>query len=126
MRKVFAWTLTWGAVAGLLIQAPRIAFAQQAPVVTIDECRALDDADVHGRIRELATTSFKTELTAIDYPALVNKHWAKADVGARIDREVDAAIAAVRADFELGRPGLFHREQDGGRPLRSRRRRQDL
>jgi hypothetical protein len=98
MRKVFAWTLTWGAVAGLLIQAPGIALAQQAPVVTIDECRALDDADVHGRIRELATTSFKTELTAIDYPALVNKYWAKADVGARIDREVDAAIAAVRAD----------------------------
>ena len=98
MRKVFAWTLTWGAVAGLLIQAPRIALAEPAPVVTIDECRALDDADVHNRIRELATTSFKTELTAIDYPALVNKYWVKADVGARIDREVDAAIAAVRAD----------------------------
>ena len=98
MRRVFAWTLTWGAVAGLLIQAPGIALAQQAPVVTIDECRALDDADVHNRIRELATTSFKTELTAIDYPALVNKYWAKADVGARIDREVDAAIAAVRAN----------------------------
>ena len=98
MRRVFAWTLTWGAVAGLLIQAPGIALAQQAPVVTIDECRALDDADVHNRIRELATTSFKTELTAIDYPALVNKYWVKADVGARIDREVDAAIAAVRAD----------------------------
>ena len=98
MRRVFAWTLTWGAVAGLLIQAPGIALAQQAPVVTIDECRALDDADVHSRIRELATTSFKTELTAIDYPALVNKYWVKADVSARIDREVDAAIAAVRAD----------------------------
>jgi len=98
MRRVFAWTLTWGAVAGLLIQAPRIALAESAPVVTIDECRALDDADVHDRIRELATTSFKTELTAIDYPALVNKYWVKADVSARIDREVDAAIAAVRAD----------------------------
>ena len=102
MRRVFAWTLTWGAVAGLLIQAPRIALAEHAPVVTIDECRALNDADVHDRIRELATTSFKTELTAIDYPALVNKYWAKADVSGRIDREVDAAIAAVRAEFELG------------------------
>ena len=98
MRRVFAWTLTWGAVAGLLIQAPRIALAEPAPVVTIDECRALNDADVRDRIRELAATSFKTELTAIDYPALVNKYWAKADVSARIDREVDAAIAAVRAD----------------------------
>ena len=98
MRRVFAWTLTWGAVAGLLIQAPRIALAEPAPVVTIDECRALNDVDVRDRIRELAATSFKTELTAIDYPALVNKYWAKADVSARIDREVDAAIAAVRAD----------------------------
>jgi hypothetical protein len=100
MRRVFAWTLTWGAVTGLLIQAPRIALAAPAPapVVTIDECRALNDADVHDRIRELAGTSFKTELTAIDYPALVNKYWTKADVSGRIDREVDAAIAAVRAD----------------------------
>ncbi len=100
MRRVFAWTLTWGAVAGLLIQAPRIALAgqQQAPVVTIEECRALSDADVRARIGELAATSFKTELGAIDYPALVNKYWAKADVSARLDREVDAAIAAVRAD----------------------------
>ena len=98
MRKLFAWTLTWGAVAGLLCQAPRIAFAQQVPVVTIDECRALSDADVRDRIRELASTSLKTELTAIDYAALVDKYWTKADVSARIDREVDAAVAAVRAD----------------------------
>ena len=98
MRKLFAWTLTWGAVAGLLCQAPRIALAQQAPVVTIDECRALSDADVRDRIRELASTSLKTELTAIDYAALVDKYWTKADVSARIDREVDAAVAAVRAN----------------------------
>ncbi|MGO8951815.1 MAG: hypothetical protein ACLPWS_02130 [Rhodomicrobium sp.] len=98
MRKLFAWILTWSAVAGLTCQAPRIAFAQPAPVVTIDECRSLSDADVRDRIRELASTNLKAELTAVDYPALVNVHWAKADVSARIDREVDAAIAAVRAD----------------------------
>ena len=126
MRKLFAWTLTWGAVAGLLCQAPRIALAQQVPVVTIDECRALSDADVRDRIRELASTSLKTELTAIDYAALVDKYWTKADVSARIDREVDAAVAAVRADFELVRPCLFHGEQDIGGPLRSGRRGQDL
>ncbi len=98
MRKLFAWTLTWGAVAGLLIQAPRIAFAQQAPIVTVNECRALTDTDVRDRIRELASTSLKTELASIDYQALVAKYWFKADVDARIDREVDAAIEAVRAD----------------------------
>ena len=100
MRKSFAWTLTWGAVAGLLCQAPGVAFSQSqpAPVVTIDECRALNDADVRDRIRELASTNLKAELTTIDYPALVNKYWTKDDVSARIDREVDAAVAAVRAD----------------------------
>ncbi len=98
MRKLFAWTLTWGAVAGLLCQAPGIAFAQPAPVVTIDECRALNDAEVRDRIRELASTNLKAELTTVDYPALVNKYWTKDDVSARIDREVDAAVAAVRAD----------------------------
>jgi len=66
--------------------------------VTIDECRSLSDTDVRDRIRELAATNLKAELTAVDYPALVNAHWTTADVSARIDREVDAAIAAVRAD----------------------------
>ncbi len=98
MRTFFAWTLTWAAVAGLLCQAPRIAFAQPSPVVTIDECRALDDADVRDRIRELASTNLKAELTTVDYPALVNKYWVKDDISARIDREVDAAVLAVRAD----------------------------
>jgi hypothetical protein len=98
MRKFFAWILTWGAVAGLTCQAPRFALAQPAPVVTIDECRSLSDTDVRDRIRELAATNLKAELTAVDYPALVNAHWTTADVSARIDREVDAAIAAVRAD----------------------------
>jgi len=98
MRKFFAWTLTWAAVTGLLCQAPRIAFAQPSPIVTIDECRALNDADVRDRIRELASTNLKAELTTVDYPALVNKYWVSSDISARIDREVDAAIAAVRAD----------------------------
>jgi hypothetical protein len=97
MRTLIAWTLTWGAVASLVVQAPGVALAQ-TPIVTIDECRNLSDTDVRDRIRELASTSLKAELTAIDYPALVNIHWAKADVNGRIDREVDAAIAAVRAD----------------------------
>ncbi len=97
MRKLIAWTLTWGAVSSLLVQAPLPALAQ-APVVTVDECRALSDSDVRDRIRELASTSLKAELTSINYAALVNVYWVKADVSARIDREVDAAIAAVRAD----------------------------
>jgi hypothetical protein len=97
MRKLIAWTLTWGAVASLTCQSPRTAFAQTT-VVTVDECRNLNDNDVRDRIRELASTGIKNELTSINYPALVSDHWTKADVSARIDREVDAAITAVRSD----------------------------
>jgi hypothetical protein len=100
MRKPFAWTLTWAAVAGLLAQAPNIAIAQQAPAaaVSIETCSALNDADVRGRIQELASTNLKAELSSIDFPGLVGKYWTKADIGARLDREVDAAIESVRAD----------------------------
>lgn len=97
MRLSLAWTLSWGAIAGLAFQAPAPALAQ-APIVTVDECRNLSDAEVRDRIRELASTSLKTELGAIDYAALVSVYWTKANVAARIDREVDDAVAAVRSD----------------------------
>ncbi len=97
MRKLTAWTITWAAVASLSCQAPRVAFAQQ-PAMTIDECRNLGDADVRNRVHDLAATNFKTELTSIDYQALVDTYWAKFDVNTRIDHEVDEAIAAIRAD----------------------------
>lgn len=98
MRNVMAWTLTWAAIATLVTQAPRAAFAQSPVVVTVDECRNLSDTDVRDRIREVAATSLKTELTTIDYPALVNTYWIKAGVDARIDREIDEAVTAVRSD----------------------------
>ena len=98
MRKSIAWVLTWAAIANLVSQAPRAALAQTPVVVTVDECRNLSDADVRDRIRELASTSLKAELTAVDYSTLVNTYWAKADLDARMDREIDEAVALVRAD----------------------------
>jgi len=98
MRTLIAWTLTWAAIASLVGQAPLAAYAQSPVVVTVDECRNLSDTDVRDRIREVAATSLKSELTAIDYPALVNTYWAKAEVNARIDREIDSAVALVRSD----------------------------
>ena len=98
MRNVMAWTLTWAAIASLVTQAPRAAYAQSPVVVTVDECRNLSDTDVRDRIREVAATSLKTELTTIDYPALVNTYWLKVGVDARIDREIDEAVTAVRSD----------------------------
>ncbi len=99
MHKAIAWTLTWAAVAVLAFRAPSVAVAaDQPPLVTIDECRALSDADVKDRVRELASTNLKTELGKIDYQALVAKHWFKLDIDAKIGTEVDAAIADVRAN----------------------------
>ena len=99
MRRFIAWTLTWCAIAGITCQIPAIAPARaQAPLVTVDECRNLSDTEVRDRIRELASTGLKAELTRVDYPALVNTYWAKANVNARLDREIDEAVAAVRAN----------------------------
>ncbi len=98
MRRLLAWTLTWAAIASLVGQSPRAAFAQTPLVVTVDECRNLTDAEVRDRIRDVASTSLKSEVASIKFPELVNLYWAKADVSARIDREIDAAIALVRAD----------------------------
>ena len=98
MRSPIAWTLTWAAIASLVTQAPLVAYAQSPVVVTVDECRNLSDTDVRDRIRDLASTSLKTELTAIDYAALVNTYWAKAGVDTRIDQEIDDAVAFVRSD----------------------------
>ncbi len=98
MRTLIAWTLTWAAIASLVTQAPLVANAQSPVVVTVDECRNLSDTDVRDRIRDLASTSLKAELTAIDYAALVNTYWAKAGVDARIDQEIDDAVALVRSD----------------------------
>jgi hypothetical protein len=98
MRTLIAWTLTWAAIASLVTQAPLVANAQSPVVVTVDECRNLSDTDVRDRIRDLAATSLKAELTAIDYAALVNTYWAKAGVDTRIDQEIDDAVALVRSD----------------------------
>ena len=98
MRTLIAWTLTWAAIASLVTQAPLVANAQSPVVVTVDECRNLSDTDVRDRIRDLAATSLKTELTAIDYAALVNTYWAKAGVDTRIDQDIDDAVAFVRSD----------------------------
>ena len=100
MRRAIAWVLTGGAAAGLACQAPRIALAQpaQTSLVSIEECRSLGDTEVRDRIREVAATNLKAQLTSIDYAALVNTHWFKLNIDTRIDREVDLAIEAVRGD----------------------------
>jgi hypothetical protein len=97
MRRFIAWTLSWCAVAGLIGQIPTPALAQN-PIVTVDQCRNLSDTEVRDRIRELAATGLKAELAKLNYVGLVNIYWAKTDVNTPLDREIDEAVAAVRAN----------------------------
>lgn len=101
MGKLASWALTWVAVAGLTFEIPK-ANAQiptvQTSTVTVEECRNLSDTEVRDRIRDLASTILKSEFGKIDYAALVNAYWAKTGVNARVDREIDLAVADVRSN----------------------------
>ena len=126
MRTLIAWTLTWAAIANLVSQAPLVAYAQSPVVVTVDECRNLSDTDVRDRIRELASTSLKSELTAIDYSGsrqhiLGQSRCQCADRPRNRRRDRACALG-----YELGRPGLFHGQPIVGCTLRDSRRRQSL
>jgi hypothetical protein len=99
MRSLPAWILTTAALSGLVIHAPVPVLAQAVPpTVTVAECNNLSDTDVRDRIRDLAATGLKSELSNVNFKSLVEVQWAKAGVSARIDREVDDAIASIRGN----------------------------
>src|SRR5262249_29616101 len=98
MRFSIGWSLAFVASFGLVFARPEAALAQTTAAPTIETCRDLKDTEVRRKVDELAAASLKAEVGAIDYAALVKKHWAKANVDERIDKEVDEAIAAIKAD----------------------------
>src|SRR5262245_30530731 len=49
--------------------------AARQPIVTIQECRDINDADVRVRVRELTENVLKREVGQVDYASLVEKHW---------------------------------------------------
>lgn len=98
LRTVFARGVAVVAAASLALHPPSRTYAQGAPVVTIEECRNLQDDAVRAKVQQVAETALKAELANVDYKALVAEFWAKANVSARMDREIDEAVAAVRAD----------------------------
>jgi hypothetical protein len=81
-----------------------IGFATEAhatprpPVVTIEECRNIDDKDVRAKLAELTSKAMADELQSLNYEALVESHWNRTHVNDKIDREIDDAAAALRAD----------------------------
>ena len=72
--------------------------APRPPVVTIEECRNIDDRDVRAKLAELTSRAMAEELQTLNYEALVEIHWNRTHVNDKIDREIDDAVAALRAD----------------------------
>ena len=125
-RSVPSHILAGLAVLSLAVLPGRPVRAQTPPVVTIDECRNLQDSAVRAKIRDVAENGLKAELADISYRALVDKYWQEANVGTRLDKQIDDAVAAVRAEFELARPRLFQCEPNHRRTFRHGRRRSRL
>lgn len=94
--------------AMLLTSLPALpAFAQAqvpVPTVTMEECSNLADPEIRRHIRDLTEAALNRELGQLDYNLLVEKHWRDANIGARLDVEVDEAIRIVRAET-----GIFDR-----------------
>lgn len=76
--------------------------AARPPAVTIETCQDLQDQDVRAKLTELTSRALTDELSALDYDALVESHWLQAHMSDKLDREVDDAVAAVRADTNWG------------------------
>jgi DNA-binding HxlR family transcriptional regulator len=72
--------------------------APRQPVVTIEECRNIDDKDVRAKLAELTSKALTEQLQSLNYEALVESHWNRTHVTDKIDREIDDAVAASRAD----------------------------
>jgi hypothetical protein len=104
LRSVPSHCLAWLAVLALAALPIRPVRAQATPpqssstVVTIDECRNLQDIAVRAKISDVAEASLKSELKGLSYTALVDKYWMEANAGSRLDKQIDDAVAAVRAD----------------------------
>jgi len=92
------------AVSGALVLASlpfstAPAYAQNtAPIVAMQECINLNDPEIRRHLRDLTGTTLSQELGAIDYTALVEKHWRETNISVRLDAEVDAAVLAVRTE----------------------------
>lgn len=75
------------------------AFAQgNGPTVTMQECSSLSDPDIRRQIRDLTEKTLTKELGQINYAKLVEKHWREVNLDTRLDAEIDAAVAAARAE----------------------------
>jgi hypothetical protein len=105
MSYVMAFVLALEAPIGTIGTAVlATAFAGPAPaaahpqIVTIEECQNLQDLVVRTKLAELTTKGLSDDLGKLDYQALVETHWNQSHANEKLDAEIDAAVAAIRAD----------------------------
>lgn len=86
----------------LLTQVPHTTAQVSAPIsIDIDQCQNLSDPEVRAQLQALTKNSLGEQLGAIDYRALVDMHWRDANMGERLDREIDEAIRIERANTTI-------------------------
>lgn len=97
--------MTATAMATVTAAPHRTALAQTTPPAqpsasapTPAQCRKLDDDNVRAAIQSITEQRLKTELSGLNYAALVQKYWNETRMDRRIDERIDAAIREVRAD----------------------------
>jgi hypothetical protein len=95
------------ALASASLAPHRAAFAQDAPGIaatasapTPAECRELDDENIRAAIQSITEQRLKSELSGLNYAALVQQYWTQTNMDRRIDERIDIAIREVRADTD--------------------------
>jgi hypothetical protein len=89
-------------LVGLSFAAVNVGAASRAAarsqIVTIEECRNLQDHEVRSKLAELTSKALAEELKGVNYRELVEIHWNQSRVNEKLDREIDDAVTAIRAD----------------------------
>ncbi len=94
-----AQTLREGALA---TPAPPGATARGLSRADYQACQTQDETEFRTAIETITLEALQRGLDTIDYRALVNEEWRRANVDATLDREVEAAVTDVRKNTSWG------------------------
>jgi hypothetical protein len=68
-----------------------------------EACQARDEASFRKAVEALTLKGLQTGLAGLDYGALVNEEWRRAEMDDTIDRQVDIAVTEVKQESSWGR-----------------------
>lgn len=89
-------------VSAALVLAPVAPSAHALTRGEYEACQARDEAGFRNAIDALTLAALEKGLTGVDYKALVDDEWRRADMNAVIDQQVDQAIDQVREESSWG------------------------